>query len=183
MKKTLVSIISVFVFACSHAQIIESQVNSSDTVVMAPLFSAETLEGKMIDLQSLRGQVVVLNMWYTGCLPCIKEMPELNKLSEKFKDKAVSFLAINWDDKEETKNFLKKYPFSFQIIPGRNDIIRKQYMGKHLVFPTTYVIDQKGVVRKVFSGADKLEEITALLNNLITTKDQQKPVKSYPIKS
>src|SRR4051812_43635177 len=60
---------------------------------MAPAFSLTSLEGERFDLAALRGKVVVLNFWFTGCAPCVAEFGKLNGLVNKFKNKEVVFIA------------------------------------------------------------------------------------------
>jgi peroxiredoxin len=52
--------------------------------VTAPNFEATTLDNKRIELSKLKGQVVVINFWFTRCQPCIEEMPGFNKLVESY---------------------------------------------------------------------------------------------------
>src|SRR5690606_5542268 len=61
---------------------------------MAPDFEAHNLQGEPVILKNMRGNIVVLNFWGLGCGPCIAEMPELNKLVDKYRDRSdVKFLA------------------------------------------------------------------------------------------
>src|ERR687893_223477 len=76
---------------------------SPESKSAAPAFSLTSMDGKKFELASLRGKVVVINFWFTGCPPCIEEMPKLNELVEKFKDKDVVFIAPTWDN-EATLN-------------------------------------------------------------------------------
>lgn len=55
--------------------------------VAAPNFQASTLDNKKIELSKLKGQVVVLNFWFTRCQPCIEEMPGFNKLVDFYANK------------------------------------------------------------------------------------------------
>ncbi|MDI1234929.1 MAG: TlpA disulfide reductase family protein [bacterium] len=76
----------------------------------APEFVLLDAEGKQVALSSLKGKVVYIDFWATWCAPCLSEMPNSHKLSEKFKDnKDVVFLYVNVrDDEENWKKFIAK---------------------------------------------------------------------------
>lgn len=106
-------------------------------------FIATDLDGNTFKLSYLKGQVVILNFWFTNCGPCIQEMPELNKLADNFKSKKVKFLAITFNQKDNIEQFLKTQDFKFTILPNANNIISLYGVG---TFPTTIVINKKGEI-------------------------------------
>tara|TARA_R110000751_G_scaffold14621_2_gene47201 strand:+ start:92610 stop:93344 length:735 start_codon:yes stop_codon:yes gene_type:complete len=106
-------------------------------------FIATDLDGNTFKLSDLKGQVVILNFWFTNCGPCIQEMPELNKLADNFKSKKVKFLAITFNQKDNIEQFLKTQDFKFTILPNANNIISLYGVG---TFPTTIVINKKGEI-------------------------------------
>lgn len=140
----------------------------------APLFKTVNMNGTEYDLENLRGKIVVVNLWGTFCAPCIEEMPKLNALVEKYKNKNVIFLAPAVDDKTLLEGFLKKYEFNYQVLPSSFGII-EQYAPKTkrktpdkpgsfvMALPTHLIIDENGTVVKHFWGfgektADDLSE-------------------------
>lgn len=106
-------------------------------------FLVTDLDGNSFKLSDLQGQVVVLNFWFTKCGPCVQEMPELNKLTEDFKDKDVKFLAITFNKKELVDQFLEDTDFDYTIIPNANDVIT---MYRVQSYPTSIVINKKGEI-------------------------------------
>lgn len=111
---------------------------------LPPEFSIPDLDGKTVDLADLEGKVVVLNFWYVSCKPCIKEMPELNELVEKYEGKEVVFLAFATDKTPVVHQFLTKKAFNYRIIPRSRNIASKFGVSG---YPSHYVIDKKGLVR------------------------------------
>ena len=109
----------------------------------APNFIGKDLEGNMVDLNSLKGKVVLLNFWFINCAPCRMEMPELNELKKEYANKEVVFVAITFDKEDAVKEFLKKTPFEFQMITDARLII-DDYMIQG--FPTSVVIGKDGKV-------------------------------------
>jgi len=106
-------------------------------------FIATDLDGNTFKLSDLKGQVVILNFWFTNCGPCIQEMPELNNLADNFKNKKVKFLAVTFNKKEIVEQFLKTKDFKFTLIPNANNIISLYGVS---TYPTTIVINKKGEI-------------------------------------
>lgn len=150
----------------------------------APNFRSADMNGIEFNLENLRGKIVVVNLWATWCKPCIEEMPELNALNDKFKDKEVLFLAAAPEDKGFLEGFLKKNPFSYHILPGALDII-KQYSPRERpdstdgksrriqALPTHIVIDREGKVVKHFWGfsSQKIPELSQYIEELLNSKN------------
>jgi len=116
-----------------------------------PFLSLQTVSGEKIETKDLKGKVIVINLWFTTCQPCIAELPALNKLVKEYKDKNVVFLGLSTDTKEMLDaDFFPKYKFDFTIIPNARSIVDEK-IG-HTGFPTTYIIDKKGRVIDVWVG-------------------------------
>ncbi|MEO7984572.1 MAG: TlpA disulfide reductase family protein, partial [Bacteroidota bacterium] len=110
-----------------------------------PVFTARTISGKAIGKDDFKGKVVVLNFWSINCLPCIAELPGLNKLVKKYKAKDVVIIAMTWEAAVKIKKeFLPKYQFDCAIVPDALRIIDKIAASG---YPTTYIIDKKGIIK------------------------------------
>lgn len=125
------------------------QGKSVDSLIntVAPNFTLETLEGKSYQLNKLKGKVVVLNFWYLGCAPCLREFPQLNSTREKFKKDKVVFLAISVDGSSENiRKLLTRKTFNYEII-ATDFSVAKSYRVK--LYPTNVVIDSEGIIKFV----------------------------------
>ena len=124
---------------------------------LAPSFIAKDLNGKLVDLNSLKGKVVLLNFWFINCAPCRTEMPDLNELKKEYaNNKDVEFIAITFDKKDAVEKFLKNTKFDFQIIADAIPII-EDYMVE--AFPTSLVIGKDGkVVDSKMGGSFNIKE-------------------------
>ncbi len=135
---------------------------------LPPEFSVADMKGNIVDLADMEGEVVVLNFWFVGCKPCIQEMPELNRLVDKYKGDQVIFLAFATDRTPAIEQFLEKKAFKYTIIPRARHIAKK--FGVY-TYPSHYVIDKKGIVRfyqKSYSSGtgNRIDyEISRLLEN------------------
>jgi thiol-disulfide isomerase/thioredoxin len=120
-----------------------------NSIVGKPLpdFAFTDINGKKVSSSDLKGKAVILNLWFTTCAPCIKEMPELNKIKEENPD--IVFLAMTYEEKGVVNNFLKKIPFNFQQITDVKEYVDKLEFG----YPTTLFVDKKGIVQELITGA------------------------------
>lgn len=126
-------------------------------------FEYEDINGNLLKSELLKGKVIVLNFWSTTCGPCIKEMPHLNKLVEKMKDKDIVFIApAFYSSINNLNSFLQKHPFAYNIIALNADDYNI------LELPTHIIIDrnQKVIGKYVGSSDENLMKIESILNNL-----------------
>lgn len=112
-------------------------------------FRFEDMKGNQLSKKELEGKIIVINFWFTGCRPCISEMPFLNELVASYKDKDVVFIAPALDRKENITKFLQKYSFDYQLVPDQERYAIKLSVEN---FPTHIIADKKGVIRQVEVG-------------------------------
>lgn len=113
-------------------------------------FEGLTLDGTYISLNDLEGKVVILNFWFTTCLPCLKEIPELNKLVNMFDPDEVVFIGLARDTKDELQKFFNRFgPYFFTIIPESYEIATNY---KIVEWPQTMIIDRNGKIYKSWAG-------------------------------
>ena len=122
----------------------------------APDFQAETLDDKKIELSNLKGQVVVLNFWFTRCQPCIEEMPGFNKLVEYYANKNVTFISFTYDSSATVRKFLKAHPFKFNIV-ANNDTVRRDIFKLFSAWPYTIIITKEGKIMSMQLGSKKAD--------------------------
>lgn len=81
---------------------------------VAPDFKMKTIAGKTFKLSDLRGKFVVLDFWASWCPDCRRDMPELKRIYDKFKDKGAEFVGVSFDtDKEAWANAITKYGIGY----------------------------------------------------------------------
>ena len=119
---------------------------------IAPNFNAISISGEKIELSKLKGQVIVLNFWFTTCEPCIEEMPALNKLVEHFWGDKVVFLSFANEDKSTLQRFFKKHTFKFSTVANAENI-RKDKFKLLPIWPYTIIIDKAGKINKMNLGS------------------------------
>ncbi|MFD2942013.1 TlpA family protein disulfide reductase [Flavobacterium notoginsengisoli] len=121
-----------------------------------PSFSFKDLDGNLVSNESMKGKIIVIKCWYIHCAACIKEFPQVNKLVAEYKDrKDIEFLSLAEDTPEQLKTFLARKPLSYAVIPNM-----KEYMNDTLdlnAFPTHFILDKEGKIKKVVSNYESLE--------------------------
>jgi thiol-disulfide isomerase/thioredoxin len=99
--------------------------------------------GRPISLSEFRGKIVFINFWTTWCLACVIEMPSMEKLHQKFKDKDFVMVAINLQESAaRVKQFYKEHKLTFLILL---DITGDFGAGLGIYsIPTTFILDKNG---------------------------------------
>jgi peroxiredoxin len=119
---------------------------------IAPNFKSRTINGNLVDLSKLKGRVIVLNFWSTGCGPCIAEMPELNKLVKLYSGKKVTFISLAMENSILLSKFFKKHSFSFSTIPDSGEIMYGAFKLES-IWPYSVIIDKEGKIFQIWPGA------------------------------
>ena len=133
-----------------------------------PNVAVTRLDGSTIDLTALRGKPVVINWWHSTCSPCIAEIPELNKLVEKYEGRDVEFLAIANNEMAELPPFLKRRPFAYDIALANEEVVRT--FGQE--YPRHVIVNSKGKVVLDFSGGSSgiIGQIDAVISSLLVSE-------------
>jgi thiol-disulfide isomerase/thioredoxin len=142
---------------------------ASETGSKAPACALTELGGSQaINLQQFLGKVVYVDFWASWCGPCAKSFPFLNDMHGKFKDQGLQIVGVNLDENpDDAKAFLAKYPASFTVVADKEEQCAKSFEVKAM--PSSYVIDRKGIVRKIHLGfrAGEAEELKVLVEQLL----------------
>lgn len=122
---------------------------------LAPDFELTDMEGNPVKLSDYRGKAVLLNFWASWCPPCRAEMPHMEKLYKKYKDKKFDILAVNLTNTEknngDAEKFVKELGLTFKIPMDVKGTVGADY--NIMAYPTSYFIDSDGVIREKVLGA------------------------------
>ena len=115
-------------------------------------FTLQDLDGNAVTLSELRGRPVILNFWATWCAPCRIEMPEFQAVHENHPNDEIAIVAVNLDEPVDrvTKFFRDDLGLTFTALLDDGGIIANQYGV--FTYPTTYFINEDGVVTAVHRG-------------------------------
>lgn len=129
-------------------------------VVGRPLpgdFNLKDLSGNTWTKDSLKGKVTVVNIWYSGCGPCRREMPTLSTWKEKYPQ--VLFLSADFEKADLVARIVKQHNFTWTHLVNDNYFVK--WVGNE-GFPTTIVIGADGRVADIFHGTRHDEILKAI---------------------
>ena len=86
-----------------------------------PAFDLRDLKGKRVTSASLKGKPTLVNFYFAKCKPCILEVGPLNEFAAARPH--MNFLAVTFDDTDETRAFVDKYKFKWRVVPNARDLI------------------------------------------------------------
>lgn len=130
----------------------------------APAFVAKDMNGNIFSLNDLKGKVIVINFWFIQCEPCVMEIPELNKLVEKYEN--VIFLGFAVNNKNKLESFLKKTDFFYSIIPNGGKVAAKYNV---MAYPAHIIIDKNSKIQyySIGLGSKTIDNIEKNIDTLI----------------
>jgi peroxiredoxin Q/BCP len=142
----------------------------------APLFAAADQKGKEISLESLKGRKVVLYFYPKDDTPgCTVEACNLRDNHTELINKGYTVIGVSPDPQKAHEKFTEKYELPFSLLPDTDKKIisaygvwgPKKFMGKSYdgVFRTTFVIDENGIIEKVFTKVDTKNHTEQILND------------------
>ncbi len=100
-------------------------------------------------LSEYKGKVVIVNMWATWCGPCLKEIPDFNKLQEKFGKDGLVVLSITDESPKKVKKFVKDREIkSINGFIRYEDELEEPFRHMRRGRPMIFIVDREGIVRE-----------------------------------
>ena len=128
----------------------------------------KSLNGDQINLQDFKNKVIFINEWATWCPPCVAEMPEIQKLHNKFEEHPdIKFLMISNEEIPKIKKFIDRKNYTFPVYVAYSNA-PPPFQSKSI--PTSFLVSKKGkiVIKKTGPanwGGSKMESIVNELLN------------------
>ncbi len=157
-RKSLNLIVCILFSALSQSIFAQSEDRFTAVEIgkKAPIFTVRTLEGKAIDLDKLKGKVILLNFFATWCRPCMEEMPHIEQLQKRYSNSDLVIISIGREHQlAELEIFNQTKGFTFNIAADPDRKIFEMYAEK--MIPRNYIIDRKGVLSFQSSGFNQNE--------------------------
>ncbi len=121
-----------------------------------PDFAVKTMNGaaSSVKKQMKAGRQTLINIWATWCVPCAKEMPELERMRPQFATRGVDLIGINVDTERgaNIKGYLANKRVTYPILIGGVAAIENIYATDELSVPLTILVDDKGIVKELIPG-------------------------------
>jgi thiol-disulfide isomerase/thioredoxin len=133
----------------------------------------QSLDGKPVSPESLRGKVMVVDFWATWCGPCIAEIPEFNELQKKFGGRGVEVMGVTLASgpPAEVKPFVDRFKMKYSVVMGDDD---QTYDLNIVGYPTTYLLTKDWKVYKVYmgTGRNKAKQLEKDIETLLASGTQ-----------
>jgi peroxiredoxin len=131
---------------------------------IAPDFTLNDINGNVVNLNKLRGQKVVLNLWWLKCHGCTEELLLFQEFYDKYKGQGAILIAVNSFEPELTvKTYVEEKGYTYTIISDSTKQLHQAYTNWG--YPTTFFIDKEGVVQaRKDAGFASLQEIEEMYN-------------------
>ena len=141
-------------------------------------FRLTDLEASHRASASIAGKIVLVNFWATWCKPCTTEMPAMQTMYDKLRDKGFVVLAVNeLEDDAKVREHIKQYGHTFPVLMDRDNKVANQFGVFGL--PVSVFIDQEGRVQEYIKGGllteQKIEETVARIQ-------KQEPIKAAALR-
>jgi len=127
-----------------------------------PDFSENDVEGKPLSISQYKGKVVLVDFWATWCVPCIMELPEIQKSYSKYHSQGLEVVGVSLDEeKDRLQQFVKQkklpWPQFFDGKRWENKLAMKYGVDQT---PTVYLINRDGrIIKKFEPGEDIYAEV------------------------
>ena len=136
----------------------------------APEFSGTTIDGQTVSLSDLDGKLVVINVFASWCGPCRAETPHLVEIYDELDRDEVEFVGLNLQETPgAVQTFKDEFSIEYPLLLNEGGEITDIYSPIGL--PTTWFIDQEGIVRFTFSGPLTKESLQVILDDVAAGRE------------
>src|SRR5215470_2880917 len=142
--------LAVLIAAYFPSEIDQNRGPSQVVGLTAPVLTMPLVSGGTIDLGTLRGHDVLLNVWATWCGPCRREMPALERLASERTGRLVVVAVDQGEAQSTARAFAQRFGVTFPVAADQEQRLGTQL---HLLgLPSSFFIDKSGVIREAVDG-------------------------------
>jgi cytochrome c biogenesis protein CcmG, thiol:disulfide interchange protein DsbE len=135
----------------------------------APDFELTTFSGDTFRLSDYRGEVVIVNFWASWCVPCREEAPTLQSLWERYRDRGVRLVGVDYVDVEaKARAFMAEFGITYPNGPDTGTEISRAYHIQGV--PETFIIDPQGNVVKLIIAPVQPGQLDAIIDRLLVER-------------
>jgi len=143
--KNKLLLVFVFTFFCFLYLGLNKVNKTFPKEITAPNFTLKNYNGKNISLNSFKGKIILLNFWASWCAYCEEEIPLINYLYKKYKNKNFVVLGINYGENLKTiQKYISKKKVAYMILADTQGLVAEKY--EIVGLPTNILIDKNGKI-------------------------------------
>ena len=143
---------------------------TASSAAVAPAQAATPKQLRTI-LAKERGNVVILNVWGTWCVPCLREIPELVKLQQELASQRVALIGVSMDEASSISSMVEPFRTKFfpefrtyvRDSPDMDSMVSVVDSAWNEILPTTYILDRQGKVARKIQGVKSYEEFRTIV--------------------
>lgn len=129
----------------------------------APDFTLMNLHGEEVSLSDYKGKIVLINFWATWCPWCLKEMPDMQKLSDENDDLVILAVDVR-EDKKAVEKYIEEGGYDFEVLLDEDGEVSMDYLVGGL--PTSYFVDRDGILLGGVPQMMTWEQMNEILDNI-----------------
>ena len=118
---------------------------------LAPRFALPSVDAGNLYLAPARGTITIINFWATWCQPCRREMGELQDLYAAYPGRLRIFALNQAQSVQVARDWVNELGLTYDILLDESGSVARLYQIRGL--PTTFVLDEDRVIRRVYFGA------------------------------
>ncbi|MFK7798493.1 MAG: peroxiredoxin family protein [Aureispira sp.] len=115
-----------------------------------PSLDVKGIDGKTYNPAKMQGKIVLLNFWFAACKPCITEIASLNELQRKFTKSKLTVLSVSTDAQSIAQKLAAQKNMNYTVAADGKAAAERLNV---VTFPTSFLIDERGIIKEVFIGA------------------------------
>lgn len=136
-----------------------------------PALEGDAVSGGTVDLADFRGDVTVVNVWATWCGPCRQEQPGLVRTANRYADRGVRFVGLNYQDNlAAAQAWVEEYDVPYESLVDEAGRYADDLGFPYL--PDTYIVDRSGTIRWAIYGKTSEAELSQLLDEVLAQQPQ-----------
>lgn len=148
------------VIALEQAQNATGKSAVAETGRAAPNFRLANLDDSGVALTDHRGKFVLVNFWASWCGPCRGEVPDLEALSERQRERLVVLGVNQQESREAAAKFTEEFAIAYPVLLDRSGEVSQAYRLGGL--PVTFLVNPEGVILRIYRGRITGEQIEEL---------------------
>lgn len=162
-SRTLLAALAAIVIAFGVATVLGSARNDT-----APAVAYTLLDGTQHSSAQWRGKVVLVNFWATTCTSCVREMPQIAALHDKFKARGFETVAVSmsYDAPASVAHYVETRGLAFGVAIDNTGAIAQSF-GDVEATPTTFVVDKHGKIVERIVGTPDFAALSARIESLL----------------